>query len=58
MHSDYLLVISHCTNLVMKGFDTVYTLKPEANGRKWANPRTYLGADIVEFHVPDIGETC
>ena len=58
VHSDYLLVISHCTNLVMKGFDTVYTLKPDAKGKKWAKPMTYLGADIEKFQVPYTGEAC
>ena len=47
VHSDDLLVIYHCANLVMKGFDIAYTLKPDADGKKWAEPTTYLGADIT-----------
>ena len=58
MHSDNLLVISHRTNLVMKGFDTVYTLKLDANRKKWAEPTTYLGSDIDKFQVPDTRDTC
>ena len=58
MHSDDLLFISHCDNLVMKGFDTVCTLKPDANGNIWSKPMTYLGADIEKFQVPYTGETC
>ena len=32
--SDYLLVIYHHANLVMKIFDTAYTLKPYADDNK------------------------
>ena len=49
MHSDDLLVISHCANLVMKGFDAAYTLKPDANGKIWSESKTYIGADIAKF---------
>ena len=58
VHSDDLLVISHRAKLVMKGFDTAYTLKPDAKGKKWAEPTMYLGADIAKFQVPDTGEWC
>ena len=47
MYYDDLLVIYHCANLVMKGFDIAYTLKPDTDGKKWAEPTTYLGADIT-----------
>ena len=30
----------------MKGFDTAHTLKPGANGNKWAKTTMYFGADI------------
>ena len=49
VHSDDLLVISHHADLVMRGFDTAYTLNPDANGKKWAELTTYLGADIVNY---------
>ena len=52
-HSDDLPVISHRANIVMRGFDTAYALNPDANGKKWANPTTHLGADIAKFQVPD-----
>ena len=42
----------------MKGFDTSYTLKPDADGNKWAEPTMYLGSDIAKFQVPYKGETC
>ena len=58
MYYDDLLVIYHCANLVMKGFDIAYTLKPDADGKKWAEPTTYLGADIDKFQVPDTSDTC
>ena len=58
VHSGYLLVISNRTNLFMKGFDTVYTLKIDANRKKWAEPTTYLGADIDKVQVPDTRYTC
>ena len=48
LHFDDLLVISHCVNLVVKGFDTAYTLKPDANGKKQADTTMYLGADIAK----------
>ena len=57
MHYDDLLVIYHRANLVMKGFDTLYNLKPDANSKKWDEPKTYLGADIAKLQVPDTGET-
>ena len=47
VHSYGLLVIYHLYKLVMKGFDTAYTLKPDANGKKWADPTTYL-VDYIE----------
>ena len=46
VHYDDLLVISHRAELVMKCFDTSHTLNLDANGKKWAEPKTYLGADI------------
>ena len=58
MYYDDLLVISHRANLVMKGFDIAHTLKPDVDGNEWANPTTYIGADIAKFQVPDTGETC
>ena len=58
VHSDDLFVISHRANLFMKGFDTEYTINPDDNGNKCANPTTYLGADIEKFQVPDTGEAC
>ena len=58
MHSDDLLVIYHRANRVMKGFDKVYTLKPDASGKQWAESTMYFGADIIKFQVPDTGEMC
>ena len=58
MHSDDLLVIYHQAKLFMKGFDTLYTLKPDAKGKKWAETTTYIGANIEKFQVLDTGETC
>ena len=58
MHSDDLLVTFYRTNLVMKVFDTAYTLKPDANGKKWYESTTYLRANIAKFRVPDTGKTC
>ena len=58
VHSGDLIVISHHAKPVMKGFDTSYTIKPDTDGRKWAEPTTYLGAGIAKFQVPDTGETC
>ena len=58
VYSYYLLVIYHRANLVMKVFDTAYTLKPDDDGKKWANPTTYIGSDITKFQVPNTGETC
>ena len=58
VHYDDLLVISHRANLVMKGFDTAYTLKPDANGKKWADPTMFLGSYIEKSQVPDTWETC
>ena len=58
MRSDDLLVFLNLSNFFMKGFDTAYTLKPDANGKKWAKPMTYLGADIEKFQVPYTGEAC
>ena len=54
---DDLLVIYHCSNLVMKGFDTSYTLNTDANGKKWSEKTAYLGSGIAKFQVPDTGET-
>ena len=58
MHSDDLLFISHFSNLVIKGFDIECTLKPDANGKMWPKPTTYIEADIEKFQVPYTGETC
>ena len=58
VHSDDLLVIFHRDNIVMKGFDTLYTIKLDTDGNNWADPTTYLGADIAKFQVLDTGDTC
>ena len=55
VYYDDLLVISHHANLVTKVFYTAYTLKPDANGKKWAEPTMYLGYNIAKFQVPDTG---
>ena len=55
MHSDCLLVFSHCNNLVVKGYDTAYTINQYADDKKWDDPTTYLGADITKFQIPDTG---
>ena len=34
VHSDDLLVIFHRDNIVMKGFDTPYTIKLDTDGNK------------------------
>ena len=56
LHYDYLLVIYHQANIVMKGFNTEYTLNPEANNKNGPSQRR-IGADIAKFQVPDTGET-
>ena len=40
----------------MKGCDKAYTLNPDANGKKWAEPTMHLEADIPKFQVSDTGE--
>ena len=52
---DDLLVVSPCNNILMKGFDTAYNLRPETNVKKWSKPTTYIGADSAKFQVADIG---
>ena len=56
VHSDDLLLIYHRANLVMKGRDKAYTLNPDANCKKWAEPTMHLEADIPKFQVSDTGE--
>ena len=57
MYYDDLRVIYHRANLVMKGFDTEYTINPDADGKKWAESTTYIGYDITKFQVSETGET-
>ena len=57
IHTDYLLVISHRADLIMKGFEKAYTLKSDPKtGKKWDKNFTYLGSDLAKFEVPDTGD--
>ena len=49
VHYDDLLVISQCANLVMKGFDILYTLKPDADGKNGPSQQRILELILQSF---------
>ena len=59
IHTGKLLVIYHCSALVMKGFEQDYTINKYAKMVNiWYNPTKYHGINSSYYKVPDTGEMC
>jgi hypothetical protein len=55
IHTDDLLVVSHCADVIMKSFTDFYTLKEDpATQLPYGPPTRYLGADVGQFEVNGI----